>query len=132
MDELYDQIRTIAKGYFDRDFIESFILTIDKYAKKSQKYFFQLTQKDNKPTLEFSCKTSIVIFDAVASVGEIFTTTVLLSSLNIMMLNESVNKTQLDIKILNNNGLFYIAVTDEYRKFLRDYADYLQSNIFGG
>lgn len=128
----YDLIRDAAKSYFSADFVGSYINSIEKWVLNSQKWFFQVIQKNEKPTLEFGCITDRVMFDATASVERTDNTIVRLSSISIVAMEKTSYSTTLRIHIGSpNEAIYYTAVTEESRKQLCEYKDFIQSVIFG-
>jgi len=129
---LYGLIRKTAMGYFDKAFVESFISAIEKWGEVSRKWFFQVIQKNNKPTLEFSCVTDHVVVDATASIGSMIVTAGRLSAFQSAIIAETNNSTELRLLIDISMTYNYLAVTEESRKQLREYTAFLESAIFGG
>ncbi len=127
----YDLIRRVARDYFEADFIESFIDIVKNRAANARKSFFQLIQKDNKPTLEFGCLCGQGIVDITASVDSTIVLVAPISALNIVILQESFNATNLRVETSFPQEIFYLAVGEEYRKELREYGNFLQSVLTG-
>jgi hypothetical protein len=127
----YDLIRNKAKGYFETEFIESFIKVIEKWAVTSRIWFVQVVQKGDKPTLEFGCVTGEALFDATASIEKTETCIMPMSSLKYVSRQETGNSTHLRLTGEALSGFDYLAVTDEYRQQLRQYADFIESLVLG-
>lgn len=127
----HELIRAKAKGYFEIEFIESYLKIIEKWAVNSRKWFFQVTQQGDKPTLEFGCITAGAVFDATTSVDDTITTIMLISSLKNVRRDETKNSTRLLLSCDSERGFNYSAVTEEYREQLRQYADFIESTFLG-
>lgn len=123
------KIKLLGKPYFNDGFIKEFIATIEKIAPNPDKYFLQLIQKDDKPTLEFGCKNGHILFDVTASSEKSTSFVVLFSAVNTLALSETQNATQFYGMSFAGKLFSYVAVTEDARKDLREYAEFLQMRL---
>jgi len=126
-----DKIELLGKPYFTPDFVKTFIAVIERRAPNPDKYFFQVIQKENRPTMEFGCIAGKILLDITASTENTTTIVEQVSSVTSIKWTEEQNSTQLHILALTRTGLSYTTVIEDSRKELREYAEYLQINLFG-
>jgi len=129
MDIPKNKIKSLGKPYFSAEFIKEFIASIERMTSNPEKCYLQLTQKDDRPTLAFGCKTGHMLFDATASSETERTATHPLSAVNSIVLAESKNLTQLQVVSGARVIINYTAATDDDRKDLREYAEFLQMSL---
>jgi hypothetical protein len=129
---LKDKIEFLGKQYFSLDFITAFISNIDLLAPNPDKYFFQIVQKQELPTMEFGCIANKIIIDVTSSTDKTITAVMRTSSMTTIELTEDKNSTELRIALPTIYGFLYKAANDDSRKELRKYAEYLQINLLDG
>ena len=126
-----DKIRLLGKPYFTPDFLQAFIAMIEGRAPNPDKYFFQVIQKENRPTMEFGCIAGQILLDVTASTEKTEIIVVKVSSVTSIIWIEEQNSTQLHALSPTQTGLSYTTVIEDSRKELKEYAEYLQMNMFG-
>lgn len=117
---IFKEIKKTAFAYVTEETVENFIKNILLLRSKSG--FFQMTQTRNVPTLEFGGLSENTLTDITATDGETFITTVPLSSITQIFLQDNSSMTTLEIFILAGRKFTYASVLNEKRKDLREYA----------
>ena len=92
-----NKIELLGKPYFALDFIKAFIDIIELRAPNPEKYFLQVTQKENRPNMEFGCKAGQILLDVTASAEKTMTVVYQASSVASIILTGGQNLTQLSI-----------------------------------
>lgn len=121
-----------AQSYFEEKKIAAFLKFVEPWDSISKKAFFQITQQQNNPVLEYSCHVDKVLIDVTMLPNQLKHSIMVISSINLVLIQQSENSLELTIETnANSRGFSYIATTDQSKKELLDYGQYLQ-NILAG
>ncbi|MHB8137548.1 MAG: hypothetical protein ACYDGO_04075 [Smithellaceae bacterium] len=126
-----DKIELLGKPYFSSDVINKFIDAIERRAPNPEKYFLQVKQKENRPTLEFGCIAGKILLDITTSIENTSIIVIRFSEVGLVITLESNSSTELRITVTATEGIEYVAVGEESRKDLSEYAEYIQNKLVG-
>ena len=129
--KLQTQIKNAAKDFLPIEVINEFIALIQPWETKINKYFFQITGKNEPPKLEFGCHSGKVLVDITFSEKEKNTTIIALKDVGRIQLRETGDIAQFSIICNGNLALFYESSTHENKEYLQNYAAYIASIMSG-
>jgi hypothetical protein len=131
MKVLIDTVIEDASKYFSKENINEFIHEIDKY--KSQIYFFQVIQRNDKPVFEFGADLGYSLID-ISYDGDTFTSALFpYRSIDSIRFIKEKNFSRLQISVLiDQNSFYYDVAKESKKKQIEDYWHHIVTNLSGG
>jgi hypothetical protein len=128
---LREDIEALTKSYFSESQLLDFLAIIKYWNDRSAKTFFQLAQKKDKPVIEYACLVNKAIYDITFAADQIGYGILPLREVKSVILNKDSSSTELIILASDTVRFFYKATTEQFRRDLEDFAQYMQMLIAG-
>ena len=131
MNNVNDTIKEIlntAPPFFTPPTVERFLMSIKNYLPLGT-CFFQMTQKRKIPTLEFVAIAFRSIVEIETTRKELFTNTILLTSISEISTKDSKDISQLEICLNSGIKITYTAYNQEKKAELLNFARAFQRKI---
>lgn len=138
MEELYNEIRNNAAGFFKPGRVNWFIEQIDAWNFPYDGHFFQLTQVDEEPRLEFAAHVEHAIVDFTVEPDESHTTILAVKSIAYVRRTEKMGTSSLHLHTSGSMALgptgvlVYRATGKKSRDSLGRFASYVEALVTEG
>lgn len=123
MNGIQSEIQKEASKYFDAKAVHTFLDRISKWLPGAQATFFQVTQNNDEPQLEFGVLVGSALVDLTMNIQSICQTTIPINNLSLSVFEE--DETQNRVLLFSHSGhsIIYTAASDLSRVRLRDFAE---------
>lgn len=127
----YKEISEVALQYLDQATLTKLTEFITRWEQEIEAYFFQVSQSQNVPQIEFGAHIGVALFDFSISKDSLTISMLPLDAICGIFFDEGMNFTRLRIQSSTQPQLHYHAVLQKNREQLKEYAEHLYRIFIG-